>query len=56
MSSQIFAIKALIIFLLLLIYIVVGTIVEKKKPRVGHEAGIVILAGVVISYSVKAAE
>ena len=53
MSALIFSIDTLIIFALLMLYIFAGTFVETKKPIFGHEAGLVILVGVIISYFVK---
>lgn len=38
---------------MLLAYIFAGTFLEQKKPVVGHEAGLIILLGVAISYGMN---
>jgi hypothetical protein len=43
------AIIAIIIFLLLVIYIIGGSFIESRKFIVGHETGIAIILGFIIS-------
>ena len=50
MSSLMFSIGAIIIFFLLIVYMVAGSLIEKNKPFCGHEAGIVIIIGIILSW------
>ena len=43
------SIASLVIFILLLIYVIGGAYIEKRKFVVGHETGIAILIGFTIS-------
>jgi NhaP-type Na+/H+ or K+/H+ antiporter len=43
------SIAALIIFILLVIYIIGGAFMEKKKLLIGHETGVAIILGFLIS-------
>ena len=43
------SILVLIIFSLLIIYIIVGSFMEHKKALVGHETGVAILTGLLVS-------
>jgi len=47
------SIASLIIFLLLVIYIVGGSFMEHKKILFGHETGIAIALGMIVSLIVK---
>lgn len=42
----------MIIFALLVVYSIMGAYIDKKRPLLGHETGVVILMGVGISYLV----
>lgn len=44
----------MIFLTLLMIYTVLGLYMEKKKPIVGHETGVIIIIGMIISFWVKA--
>lgn len=50
MSEPIFSTGALIVFFMLMLYMVVGVAFEKYKVPIGHESGIAILVGMLISY------
>jgi hypothetical protein len=41
---------SLVMFFLLCVFVLSGSFLEKKKSPVGHETGVVILIGLVISY------
>jgi sodium/hydrogen exchanger-like protein 6/7/sodium/hydrogen exchanger 8 len=41
---------SIVIFLLLMLYVIVGSTIEKKKLKFGHETGVVIIVGFIISY------
>ena len=41
---------SIVIFILLLIYVITGSIIEKKQIPFGHETGAVIIVGVLLSY------
>ena len=43
------SIASLIIFLLLIIYVIGGSYIEKKHYKIGHETGIAIGAGLIVS-------
>jgi hypothetical protein len=50
MSNFLLSVGAIIVFAMLIIYMVIGSVLEKAKPPCGHEAGIIILIGIVVSY------
>jgi solute carrier family 9 (sodium/hydrogen exchanger), member 6/7 len=50
MSETLFSAGALIIFLMFIVYMVAGTLIESKHWIVGHEAGVVIIIGMVLSF------
>jgi NhaP-type Na+/H+ or K+/H+ antiporter len=41
---------SIIIFLLLLVYVVTGSVIEKKKIIFGHETGVAIIIGFIVSW------
>ena len=43
------ALAAMIIFALLLAYVIGGSFIEVKHPPIGHETGIAILMGFLVS-------
>ena len=44
------------IFLVLLVtYTILGLYMEHKKPPIGHETGIIIIIGMIVSYTIKLA-
>ena len=49
-SDQETALATIIIFFLLLVYVIGGNIFEAKHPCLGHETGVTILLGVIISF------
>ncbi len=49
MSSGLFSAGAIIIMFVLLVYMFLGSLLEKYHCVVGHEAGLVILVGMAIS-------
>ena len=49
MSSVILSIMTMIIFFLLAFYVVIGSFMEHRKFLIGHETGVAILMGFVIS-------
>lgn len=50
MSEALFSAGAMIIFLMFIVYMVAGTLVESRKWIVGHEAGVVIIIGMILSF------
>lgn len=50
MSGQLFSSGAIIIMMILFFYMFVGSILEKYHVIIGHEASLVILFGMLISY------
>ena len=50
MSEALFSAGAMIIFLMFIVYMVAGTLVESKGWIVGHEAGVVIIIGMILSF------
>ena len=50
MSEALFSAGAMIIFLMFIVYMVAGTLVESNKWIVGHEAGVVIIIGMILSF------
>jgi predicted tellurium resistance membrane protein TerC len=50
MSEAILSSGALVIFLMFMAYMVFGSLIEKHKCIVGHEASYIILVGIAISY------
>jgi len=49
MSNFILSVASLIIFALLSLYVIAGSYMEHKKSPVGHETGVAILAGFLVS-------
>lgn len=49
MSNFLLSVVALIIFVLLAMYVVIGSFMEHKKFVIGHETGVAIVAGLIIS-------
>lgn len=49
MSSETHASGAIVIFIVLAIYMIVGALLEKHHSAFGHEAGVVIVVGAAIS-------
>ena len=47
------SIASIIIFVMLVIYIILGSYMEKKKVILGHETGVAIVIGFIISLGVK---
>jgi sodium/hydrogen exchanger-like protein 6/7 len=50
MSEALFSAGAMIIFLMFIVYMVAGSLVESKGWIVGHEAGVVIIIGMILSF------
>ena len=50
MSEELFSAGAMIIFLMFIVYMVSGSLVESKGWIVGHEAGVVIIIGMILSF------
>jgi NhaP-type Na+/H+ or K+/H+ antiporter len=50
MSSVLFSAGAIVIMAMLFIYMVIGSILEKVGTIIGHEASLLILVGMGISY------
>jgi len=50
MSSFLFSVGAVIIMVVLFFYMFIGSVIEKYHWPVGHEASLVIIFGMVISY------
>jgi solute carrier family 9 (sodium/hydrogen exchanger), member 6/7 len=50
MSETLFSAGAMIIFLMFIVYMVAGTLVESRGWIVGHEAGVVIIIGMLLSF------
>jgi NhaP-type Na+/H+ or K+/H+ antiporter len=50
MSASLFSSGAIIIMIVLFFYMFMGSILEKYHVIVGHEAGLVIIFGMLISY------
>lgn len=50
MSETILSAGALVIFMMFIIYMVLGSLLEKYHCVIGHEAGFIILIGVGLSY------
>lgn len=53
MSEAIFSAGAIIIFLMLIIYMIVASIIESSHSKFGHESGIVILIGMLLSFMAR---
>jgi NhaP-type Na+/H+ or K+/H+ antiporter len=51
MSSLLFSIGGIIIIMMFMLYMILASLVEKHKPICGHEAGLVILVGILISWT-----
>jgi NhaP-type Na+/H+ or K+/H+ antiporter len=51
MSANLFSAGAILVMFILFTYMFLGSLFEKYKPPIGHEASIVILVGMIISYS-----
>jgi len=49
MSDLLVSLDSLIAFMLLLLYVIGGSFMEHKKFKLGHETGIALIAGLVIS-------
>ena len=42
------------VFLAMLIfYTVIGLFMEHHKPPIGHETGVIVLVGIIISFSIR---
>lgn len=50
MSGSLFSIGACLIMVVLFFYMFMGSILEKYHCKIGHEAGLVIILGMLISY------
>jgi sodium/hydrogen exchanger-like protein 6/7 len=50
MSEALFSAGAMIIFLMFIVYMVAGSLVESRGWIVGHEAGVVIIIGMILSF------
>ena len=50
MSASLFSAGAVIIMLVLFFYMFIGSVLEKYHCKVGHEASLVILFGMMLSY------
>lgn len=48
-GSSAVPIEVLIIFVMLMLYIVLGTFMEHKNAKFGHETGIALVAGLIVS-------
>lgn len=49
MSNFMLSVMSIIIFILLSLYVILGSFMEHKKFIVGHETGVAIIAGFIIS-------
>jgi sodium/hydrogen exchanger-like protein 6/7 len=54
MSANLFSMGAILVMLIIFTYMFLGSLFEKHKPPIGHEASLVILVGMIISYSLMA--
>ena len=52
-DTSVASIATIIIFTLLIVYIITGALIEVKKYIVGHETGICILLGFLVSLIMK---
>jgi hypothetical protein len=52
-GNSVASIASIIVFVLLLFYIIGGSYIEKKKFIVGHETGVAIIIGFMISLVIK---
>ena len=50
MSAVLFSTGAIVIMAMLFVYMLLGSLVEKYKCIVGHEASFLILFGMIISF------
>jgi NhaP-type Na+/H+ or K+/H+ antiporter len=50
MSANLFSVGAIIIMMILLFYMFVGSMLEKYHCKIGHEAGLVIIFGMILSF------
>jgi len=48
--SEVISVGAIVIYLMLLAYMIIGTLIERYELSFGHEASITILIGMCISY------
>ena len=49
MSNFLLSVSSIIIFVLLALYVIIGSFMEHKKTPVGHETGVAIVAGFLVS-------
>lgn len=49
MSETVLSVMAIIVFVLLALYVIMGSFMEHKKFIIGHETGVAIIAGLIIS-------
>ena len=50
MSEEILTLGGITICVLLIIYSIFGLIIEKTKPICGHEASLIVIVGMIVSY------
>lgn len=50
MSEAIFSSGAIVIFVMFILYMVIGALLEMNHSIIGHESGIIILIGMLISF------
>ena len=48
--SEVISVGAIVVYLMLLAYMIIGTLIERYKLSFGHEASITIMIGMLISY------
>jgi NhaP-type Na+/H+ or K+/H+ antiporter len=51
MSESVFSQGAIVIFVMFILYMVMGSLIEKNHCVVGHEASYIILIGISLSFS-----
>lgn len=49
MSNFLISVVAIIIFVLLALYVIVGSFMEHKHFVIGHETGVAIICGLIVS-------
>lgn len=49
-EEQVFSIGAIVVMLIIILYMVIGAWLEKIHSKFGHESGLIIIIGIVISF------
>lgn len=50
MSNVVISVGAIVIMFIIILYMIIGSYLEHRHSTIGHESGIIILIGIVISF------